>query len=53
LSKSSKVEEYKLKKVQFKADEKDNAEEKADDDDVTIELLSKELSGLSLVNRER
>jgi stress-induced morphogen len=37
----------------LKTDEKDTKEEKGEDDEITIELLSKELSGLSLTNRER
>ena len=53
LCKRVKVEEFKMKKVQLKADEKDTKEEKSEDDDVTIDLLSKELAGLSLTNRER
>ena len=42
-----------MKKIKLKADEKDTSEEKAEDDDVTIDLLSKELAGLSLVSKDR
>ncbi|KAM3134633.1 hypothetical protein pb186bvf_013275 [Paramecium bursaria] len=50
--KNVKVEEFQLRNVTIKANEKDTKEEKAEDDEQIIEQLSKDLSELQITQRQ-